>query len=696
VLSSEVSGLPVILENRYLQVKTGASAGAHRRPHAPAMTEGIMPRPFRAFALLAILMFLVPGAASAWEAPSHWSDVGDVADWKALDTMFYRLRDDPVFLDRSQFGVDQEAAYARTLVLDGQFDPVDLQGWDALPQGDREARTKQARKQLGQVVRFRQRIETQAQQTRQNLPTSWGANVSDVTAVGDCLRKLGTATALDPTNPYAWHLYAFLSSCVGDLDRAGHAMAGAEAALARVPEDQLPDLRREVTLDRAWLSWDQGETDAADQAVEQAAALGANDFEVTLLRGLVAARKGDQEAAITQANQLRQVQVRRFPINYRSSTGLPEINYVDAWAAVPSDFAERWIKALCWIEAGQPDMAAKSFGTYQLADVYPQAHRFWNDAGYIYEVTGRHALAVKAWDQARITTPYAPFFPYKPYAKDVGRLTGRPGALPVSLAFDRFPFAGSLLAYGALLTDRVDEAMGDLTRQQLGADALDVLDLCAKRDRGAAQAYLLKGAVYYRLGDTSSASIEVADALELLDKQRDTPGFQAVMAELAGVHAGEGESGLQGFFGQSGSEQGRWAASRNPDQELADLRAAYDADNSDAKRRDLARFLIRNGQAAEGRDLVQGREDAEDVVLTLEADRALGDSTLAVRLAEGLVRSGKDSWNDAGLWTLVGFVCLDEGHDDLGRRALERALELDPGNQGLKLQLKLMKKSGAG
>ncbi len=282
-----------------------------------------MPQRFRAFVVPAILMFLVPAVTFAWDEPSHWSDVGDVAAWKSLDAMFYRLRDDPVFLNRSQFGVDQEAAYVRTLEYDDDLGPVDMQDWNSLPSSEREQRVKRARRQLDQVARFRQRIETQAQHTRENLPTSWGAEVSDVTALGDCLRELDTAVGLDPTNPYAWHLYSWFASCVGDLDRAGRAMAGAEAALARVPEDQLPDLRRGVTMDRAWLSWDQGETDAADQAVEQAAALGANDFEVTLLRGLIAARQGDQEAAFAQADRLRQVDVRRFPINYRTSRVRP-------------------------------------------------------------------------------------------------------------------------------------------------------------------------------------------------------------------------------------------------------------------------------------------------------------------------------------------------------------------------------------
>ena len=77
----------------------------------------------------------------------------------------------------------------------------------------------------------RMRVENQAQRTRQNSESGWGLQVSDVTAVGDVLHRLNTGTWLDPSNPFAWHLLAYFSRIVGDLDRSESALINARAAL---------------------------------------------------------------------------------------------------------------------------------------------------------------------------------------------------------------------------------------------------------------------------------------------------------------------------------------------------------------------------------------------------------------------------------------------------------------------------------
>jgi hypothetical protein len=128
------------------------------------------------------------------------------------------------------------------------------------------------------------------------------------------------------------------------------------------------------------------------------------------------------------------------------------------------------------------------------------------------------------------------------------------------------------------------------------------------------------------------------------------------------------------------------------------------ADNPSAvNRQNLARFLIRNDQAAEGRDLAMGdlkgqeltgdnitQLSGEDLALVLEADRAEGEDELALALVGALKGGATDPWNHSGLWILAGFICLDGGDIAEARTALERAQELDPGNQGLKIQLALM------
>jgi hypothetical protein len=188
--------------------------------------------------------------------------------------------------------------------------------------------------------------------------------------------------------------------------------------------------------------------------------------------------------------------------------------------------------------------------------------------------------------------------------------------------------------------------------------------------------------------------VEVEEALRLLDEQGDAPGYQAVVDQLANVRIDRSPAEIQAFFGQSGASRGRWAAVRDADAERAALRDAYAADAGDENRRALARFLIRGGETAEGRELVAGRDTGPDLVLALEADRVDGETALARQLAGRLLETGHDPYNDAELWTLAGFMCLGDNDDAAGRRALERALELDPGNHGLKIQLQLMTAAG--
>ena len=649
-----------------------------------------MPHRIRIALVPVLVLIALPAFAATWEEPASWRTVGEVVAWKNLDRLFFRLRDDELFLDRSADRIDQRAAYRTTLRYGADRDAVGLAAWQELAPDEQQRRRRRAASELEFVANFRLRIETQAQRTRENRPSGWGLQVQDLTAVGDCLQHLRTAVGLDPSNPYAWHLYGWLALAVGDRDRAGRALDAAQAALGLLPDGALPGVRRGVALDRTWLAWELGDMDEAAARLDDAGRLGADVFQVTLLRGLIAARQGDVELAFRNADRLRSVAVRRFPMNFRTTGPAPETFNVAVWEAVPSDYAERWIKALAWIGQGRLEMAAKAFGAYRLDDIYPQGHRFWNDAGYVYELTGRPEMAAKAWDQARITTPFAPYFPYMPHETDLGGLIGRLEPSPYYLGFDRFFLAGSLLARAEALVEEVERAAPGEAREAAAAAALAALDVCTGRGHYAAQAALLKGAVYHAVGDVTSAVIEVEEALDRLEAQGDGAGAKAILAQLTAAGADRGEEGVRAFYGQSGAADGRWARPADPEQRGTELRDAYAADPGDANRRALARFMIRHGDVVEGRALVAGRRTVPDLVLALEADRALGRSELAVDLAERLATTGEDPWNDAELWTLAGFACLDAGRAELGRAALERALELDPGNRGLRVQLEHM------
>ena len=652
---------------------------------------------------LITLLALGPTVTLAWEQPAEWPEIGMVSKWQEYDAKFYRVHEDSPFLDQSQFRMDQAKEYAKTREYNGQMDGIGLETFLAKDAGEQAKRRKLAARELKFVVDFRQRIETRIQWIRDPEKYLGGTRVSDMTVIGDCLGKLRTAVGLDPSNPYAWHVLAYFADIVGDRGRAAAALNSAEAALAGIPADQLMQLRAEVALDRAWLQRDQGDFEAARNSLKAAVEYGAKGTAPRLLQGLIAAQTGDTQKAVETANALRQAEVRAFPLDIRSSSSTPELSNISSWRARTSNYLQSWILALTWLYEGNVDMAAAAFGTYSIKDFYPEARRFWNDAGRIYEITGRRSLAHKAWSMARINTPYVVYLVYKPYAMDVGKLTGRSGVVPFFLGFDLFYTAGNRLAYGASLVEMVAAAEDEFEKQELAARALDELELCQRTGIYPGQAQVLMGQVYYLMGDLGSALLEVEAALQVMEDQGDKAGFAAVLQDLAKSDDDLAKSDIANFYSQSGSSSGRWMKAGDREAQRAGLRQAYGNDPGAENRQNLARFLIRNDQVVEGRDLAMGdlkggeltgdniaQLAGDDLVLVLEADRAEGEDELALALVRALAGGATDPWNHAGLWILAGFICLDGGDTAEGRTALERALELDPGNHGLKIQLALM------
>ncbi len=654
------------------------------------------------FGLIALLTLAATGAL-AWEQPSEWPEIGMVSKWREYDRAFYRILEDEPFLDQSQFKLDQTKQYVKTLEYNGKMDGIGLATFLEKDADEQKKRRKQAAKELKFVVDFNQAIMTRVQRTKSQQPSGWGSQVGDMTAVGDCLSKLRTAVSLDPSNPYAWHVLAYFSNLVGDQNRAAGSLNGAQVALAQIPTDQLTELRAEVALDRAWLQRDRGDFEHASISLKAAVDFGAKGTGPRLLQGLIAAETGETQKAIEIATALRSTEVRAFPPNLKSTSFSPELSNISAWRSRTSNYLQSWILALTWLYEGKTDIAAAAFGKFAVNDQYPFAQRFWNDAGRIYEITGRRSMAHQAWSMARINTPYIVYFVYKPYAMDMGRLTGRPGAVPFFLGFDLYYTTGSRLAFAAAMVEEVAAAEDDLKRQELAARALDELELCQLTGIYPAQTQVLSGQVYYLMGDLGSALMEVEAALELMNEQGDTAGSTAVLAGLAKSGDELAPTDIANFYSQSGTSGGRWMTAENREAQLAGLRKNFADHPSAVNRQNLARFLIRNAQAAEGRDRAMGdlkgqeltgenitQLSGDDLALVLEADRVEGEDDLALALVGALEGGATDPWNHSGLWILAGFICLDGGDIAEARVALERAQELDPGNQGLKIQLVIM------
>ncbi|MCP4573966.1 MAG: hypothetical protein GY838_16525 [bacterium] len=649
-----------------------------------------MPRIYRFLLFLSVV--LLHGVTHAWEVPEHWAELGTVGEWRHRDDQIYRSQGNAPFVNRSQDRVDLRKVYAETWTYLGSLDEISLADFLALDEAGQQQRIDAARRHRTYVLRFRDRMDEFVNQVRSNLDPTWGLDVADVTAVGECLKHLRAAVAMDPANAHAWHLYAMFAGIAGDTDRALDALAGAEAALDQVPAGELTGMRAAVALNRAWTLRNQGAMTRALAALDEAAAHGASGREAVLLRGLLAAQTGDIQTAVEQASRLRDTEIKVFPSRLQDP-GLwgPARTNMGAWRTVDSDYLQTWIMAQVWLAEGEVDMARKALHRYAEKNFYPFAWRFWNDAGRIYEVTGRPELAREAWTNARVWAPYAPFFPVKSYGTDVSRLTGRPGVHAVHMAYDRFYRGGHRLVRGALLAHGVSRAKDEMKRLELAGRAMDELATCRDAGTYPAQASLLLGAVYNHMGDVQSAVLEVERALDIIETEGDTPGHAALLEELAQVRANRSATGVEAFYSQSGTARSRWDPVIDPEAERAALQAAYEAEAVDANRRALARYLVRHDEAETGRDLVgeHAAEHAEDMAILLEAERNLGETAQAQALVAGL-RAGDDPFADAEVWTLAGFICLDAGLAAEARVALERALELDPGNHALRTQMRLL------
>ncbi len=643
------------------------------------------------------------GLAQDWQQPGNWDAVGTVRQWREVDARFYRSQADAIYLDESFFNLNQTKEYQKTFIYRGRLAGISLAAWQQLDPDDQKKRRSEARRELKYVVDFRNRILTQAHNLRANNSTDWGGRIGDRTVVGDLLSRLRTATSLDPSNPYVWHLYGYVAQLVGDGQRARQAWAGAEQALDLVPADRLQPLRADVALDQAWLQRDDGEFEAALASLEIVAANGGKGLEARLLQGLLAAQMGDDQEAITIANELRSTMISIFPPDLRGRGFAPELASIETWQKRRSSYLSDWILAYTWLRVGRVDMARSVLGPHQLDAQRFLASRFWNEAGLIYEATGRSNMAAQAWAQARVALPYYPYMVYKSGSVNLARLTGRGGRIPYLLGFDSNFLSGSRLAYGADLVAALAAATDETEKEKLATRALDQLEICQRFGVNAGQASVLQGEVYYLMNDLGSALIEVQEALAQMDALGDQAGISAVLNSLSRARGEIAASDIANFYGQSGTSEGRWQMDSDPVATEVSLRQAYDAAPTDDNRRALARFLIRNGETTVGRELAAaplrgaaptieniGQLKAADVALVLEADRAAADPTLAVAMVAALQAGVEDPWQTGNVWTLAGFVCLDNDLTVEGRVALERAIALDPGNYGLQVQLSLM------
>jgi len=624
-------------------------------------------------------------SALALQSSERWLEIGTVQEWMDLDASFYRSPERRAWGTERKIIADQPVVYRETFRYTAPLPAIDLATWLDLDPEDQQQRGDQAADELKIVIRFLNRMRGWAHDFQTRGSSSWGRQNS-VDILPECLESLTNAVQLEPSNPLAWHLLGYFSTCVGDLKRAQGALAGAEEALALLPADALPEVRGRLALDLAWLNRDLGSFIRARTRLAEAEAHGANHLETTLLKGLIAAQSGHEAEARRLAGELRSI---RIPKRKSYSRNNP-----DHWNKIASDFAKSWIMALVWIEVGDLEMAQLSFKQFSYHDRYPFAHHFWNDAGGIYMRTGRQEAAPGAWYLAHQWVPYQPFFLHRRYGWENRALTGIDGVTLDYAGFNQFYLVGDRLSFACRYATAMENAGSDEDRLQLGVTALNQLEVCRRTGFLPGHALLVESLVYYFLGDMETA----LPALEEGKKWLRERGYRLPRAtsstEVQVIRSKVMEPGAL-----RDSPAGARMAMLGQD----DLEAAWRENPTEPNRRALGIFLIRNGDPEWGRGLIlneamsipeaieTGEITNEDLCLALEAERALGDLGAARYYLTELTGGNDEIPGDSQVWALVGFICLDHGDLVGGRLALEKASELDPENYGLKQQLARLK-----
>ena len=616
--------------------------------------------------------------------PEHWLEVGAVQEWMDLDAVFYRSSERRSWDGEHKVVADQQSLYRRTFRYDAALPAVDLAAWLELSPQDQARRIDLAADKLKIVVRFLNRMRGWACDIQSSGISGWGRKNS-VDVLPQCMESLNTAVQLDPANPLTWHLLGYFSTCVGDMKRAQGAFAGAEEALALLPDDALPEVRRRLALDRVWLHRDLGAVDRARTHLRAAEEIGGKDLESTLLKGLIAVQAGDEAEARRLAGELRSVKIPR-------SSGYSNRN-PDHWVKKASDFAKSWIMALVWIDIGHLEMAQLSFKQFSFQDRYPFAHRFWNDAGGIYMRTGRQDAAPAAWYLAHRWIPYRPFFMHRRYGWENQALTGINGVTLDYAGFNQFYLAGDRLSFACRYATAMETAGSDEERMLLGVTAIRQLEICRRTGFLPGHALLVEALVHYFLGDLDVARPTLQEGKKWLRERgyklpRATSNTEVEIIRSTVMKPGAFRAPNSGRPGTMLSRE--------------DLESAWQKAPTDENRRALGIFLIRNGDPEQGRGLIlngapsvseaaaAGRITNEDLCLVLEADRVLGDLDTAQFYIGELVRGNDQLPGDTQVWALVGFISIDHGDLAGGRLALEKASALEEvnpmlGNRGVRL-----------
>ena len=286
------------------------------------------------------------------------------------------------------------------------------------------------------------------------------------------VRSLSTAAGLVPDDPGVWLRLAEETSRLGNKLLALDQLDAAEAAILSRDADDRRDLRRRLSMARAWISRDRAKWVDAHAWADSAARYAPEEREVMMLLGLTRASHGDLRGAFNVARDIERIHYFRFE-----------------W---------RWIRGMAELARGSVDNAY-----HWLRDARPEsdyAARFYRDLAMVCELTGNLIEARRFYGYGFAALGLEPGVCTEPREVTIGHDEGRALGVPVWRSLGRFHAAGSL--HGAAVA-AVDDyrAAEDPDERHLWADqAEDLLSICIRHDLEEYWCRRQRGRIFADLG----------------------------------------------------------------------------------------------------------------------------------------------------------------------------------------------------
>lgn len=309
---------------------------------------------------------------------------------------------------------------------------------------------------------------------------------------------LRDALGLDPTRADLWRDLARCCDWLGDAPGAIRACAMAKRTLEYAADEDRDGIARDAALTAAWNCRRRGDFAAAEKWLAGSFPEGRGTRESLLLRALLCADRGQVHDARRLADDLGAVEV---PINIFIARVT-----VDGWATRPLGYAQRWIEAMCWLNAGYPDLAWRSLGSLpKRIPELPYAHRYWSDAGLIAEAAGLDHEAWSCYGLAAFTIPNREYIPISGFS--CGPLiAGKPSPrVPVYVGPGENLVAGSQFSHAAQLVAECGVEQPGPGRDRKAALATDGLDACIARAVLPDLSLALRGRLKTYMGEDDDA-----------------------------------------------------------------------------------------------------------------------------------------------------------------------------------------------